>query len=309
MISAAPSVPPPEGGSPAVLARDAERVESTLAALAGGVVCHPRLRPALEYALGTRGKRLRPVLCAAAFRAVAGAEPSEAVYRLACAVELVHSYSLIHDDLPCMDDDDVRRGRPTLHRAFGIRTALLAGAALLPAAVQLLDASARTLGFDAGERGEMTRVLCAAAGAAGMVGGQFRDLRAEAASLSASELESIHRGKTGALLAGSLQLGGMAARGGARAVTALVSYGESLGLAFQIVDDLLDVEGDAATLGKAAGRDAVLRKSTYPALFGMDGARALAADRAAEARAALEAGGVRSPELVALAGYVLHRRS
>lgn len=290
------------------IAREAEQVERALAQIGTDVSVSPRVRAPLVYALEGRGKRLRPVLCAAAFRAVSGHEPTGAVYRVGCAAELVHTYSLVHDDLPCMDDDDLRRGRPTVHRVFGVGTAVLVGAALLPLAVRTLDDAARVLGLDEAGCSRMVQVLCSAAGAGGMVGGQYRDLRAEGEPVGAASLEAIHRGKTGALLAAALHLGALAARGTPEKSAALVRYGESVGLAFQIVDDLLDVEGDAATLGKTAGRDASLGKSTYPALFGVDGARALAADRTAEALAALQQGGIDSLELTAVAEYVLGRR-
>lgn len=289
---------------------EVERVERALGEVAAraAAAAVPALRAPLAYALETRGKRVRPVLCCAAFRAVAGRDAPEGVYRLACAVELVHAYSLVHDDLPCMDDDDLRRGRPTPHRVFGTPAAVLAGAALLPLSIGLLDREAALLGLAPEVRGQLVRALCAAAGATGMVGGQFRDLQAEAGVTEAAELEAIHRAKTGKLLAASLRVGALAA-GAERAVCdALQRYGESLGLAFQIVDDLLDVVGDAALLGKAAGRDASLGKATYPAQFGVDGARARAGERIADALAALRDGGIRSPELTAIARYVLSRR-
>jgi geranylgeranyl diphosphate synthase type II len=297
-------------GLPAFLERERERTERAWTEVAARIVrgVPDPLAEALRYALGTRGKRLRPVLCCAAYRAVAGAEPPEAAYRLACAVEAVHTYSLVHDDLPCMDDDDLRRGRPTVHRVHGAALAALAGAALLPAAAAVLDTEGAELGLEPAERGRLVAELCAAAGACGMVGGQLLDLEGEGAELDAAALERIHRAKTGALLAASLRLGGLAARGCPEQLRGLTAYGEALGLAFQIVDDVLDVVAPSDALGKTAGKDASSRKSTYPALFGVEGARKLARERAADALEALRAAGIRSPELEALAGYVVERR-
>ncbi len=293
----------------AFLERETAHVERAYAGVAERIVREvpDPLAGALRYALGTRGKRLRPVLCCAAFRAVAGAEPGEGVRRLACALELVHTYSLVHDDLPCMDDDDLRRGRPTVHRVHGFALATLAGAALLPAAAALADAEGCALGLAPAERGRLVAELCDAAGARGMVGGQLLDLEGEGAELDAPALERIHRAKTGALLAASLRVGGLAARGRPEQLAGLTEYGEDLGLAFQIVDDVLDVVTPSHALGKTAGKDQSARKSTYPALFGVEGARRLARGRADEALRALEGAGIRSPELAALAAYVVER--
>lgn len=301
------TAPPPA----AFLEGERERVEHALAEVAEEALrgVPPALAGPVRYALGTRGKRVRPVLCVAAFRALRGGDAPvpEGVYRLACAVELVHTYSLVHDDLPCMDDDDLRRGRATVHRVHGTALATLAGAALLPAAVLVLDREAAALGLAAEERGRLVAVLCAAAGATGMVGGQLLDLEGEEQPVDAAGLEAIHRAKTGALLAASLRVGALAARAGEAELRAVTEYGEALGLAFQIVDDVLDVTADSAALGKTAGRDESLGKATYPALFGVEGARQLARERVEEAVGALARGGIRSPELEALARYVLER--
>lgn len=265
------------------------------------------LREPMRYALETPGKRLRPILCAAAWRALRGGAAPDGVYRLATAVEIVHTYSLVHDDLPCMDDDALRRGRPTVHTVFGNARAMLAGAALIPAAVRVLDSAAVALGVRVDVRRVLIAELCRAGGAEGMVGGQLLDLHGEARELGAEALEAIHRRKTGALLAASLRLGAIAAGADAEALSALSVYGEDVGLAFQIVDDVLDVTGDAAQLGKTAGKDESAGKTTYPALFGLDAAQALAASRVSEALAALRGGAIRSDELEALARYVLER--
>jgi geranylgeranyl pyrophosphate synthase len=236
---------------------------------------------------------------------VSGREGSPALYRLACAPEIVHTYSLVHDDLPCMDDDDLRRGRPTVHRVFGAGLATLAGAALLPLAVEVVLESGEALGLGEAAVARLVVELCGAAGAAGMVGGQLMDLEAERRPVDAKELERIHRAKTGALLACSLRIGALAAGAGEEALRALTEYGEALGLAFQITDDILDVTGDACSLGKAAGRDEELRKASYPSLFGLDGARERARRCAEAARAAVAHLG--SAELAALADYVVER--
>jgi geranylgeranyl pyrophosphate synthase len=293
-----------------VLAVERGRVDAELSAIASELAASlsPTIGEPLRYALSTSGKRLRPILFLCAYRAARGTPPPERdrhVYRLSCAVEIVHTYSLVHDDLPCMDDDDLRRGRPTVHRAFDVPSAIVAGAALLPIAVEVIEAAGRSLAIPEARRAALVRELCRAAGAEGMVGGQLRDLQAESRPIDAATLEGIHRAKTGALLTASLRLGAIAAEAPADLLDALTRYGSALGLAFQITDDILDEVGDAASLGKAAGRDRELRKASYPSLHGLDGARALARQRADEALEAL--GGVQSPALVQLAHYVVER--
>lgn len=269
----------------------------------------PALAGPMRYALGTRGKRFRPLLCFAAYRAIHGeGEPlPRAMVRLACGVELVHTYSLVHDDLPCMDDDAVRRGRETVHRVHGTALATLGGAALLPAAMGIVADAAGELGLTAAEGGRLVVELCTAAGAEGMVGGQLLDLEAEGRAIGAAELEAIHRAKTGALLTAALRMGAIAARAKDGPLRGLTEYGRGLGLAFQIIDDILDVTADSGVLGKTAGKDCSAGKSTYPALFGVEGARRLAAERVEEAVAALKREDVPSEELEALARYVVER--
>ncbi|HEX8672845.1 MAG TPA: farnesyl diphosphate synthase [Longimicrobium sp.] len=292
------------------LARERARVNHALEEVARELTDSVALalREPVRYALATPGKRLRPILCAAAWRAAAG-EPGERVYRLATAVEIVHTYSLVHDDLPSMDDDALRRGRATLHVVFGMARATLAGVALIPAAVSVLDGAACALGLPRDTRARLAGELCRASGAAGMVGGQVLDLESEERPIDAAALESIHRRKTGALLAASLRIGALAAGAREEVLAALTVYGEDVGLAFQIVDDVLDVTASAEALGKTAGKDESVGKATYPALFGIDGARALAASRVEEAISALHAARIASPELEALARFVLERRS
>jgi len=289
------------------LKRERGRVEEALRELREGSLPETPLGEAAHYALETRGKRVRPILCCAAYRTVRGEDVPAAVYRLACALEVTHTYSLVHDDLPCMDDDDLRRGRPTVHRVFGIPVATIAGAALVPLAVEVLIGQAAALGLSPERQGGLVRELCDASGAKGMVGGQFLDLEAESGRVEAWQLEAIHRAKTGALLRASLRIGVLAAEGERYALDALTRYGEALGLAFQITDDILDETASSGQLGKTAGKDSSAGKATYPALYGLDGARARARQCLEEAEAALNEGGLESRELVALARYVVER--
>jgi geranylgeranyl pyrophosphate synthase len=262
---------------------------------------------ALSYALRTPGKRVRAALLVAAYRAIGGRSP--AIAGVAAAVETVHTYSLVHDDLPCMDDDDLRRGRPTTHRAFDVSTATRVGFLLVPVAARLLAVAAGELRLPSSTVGAMAEELFRAGGIEGMVGGQWLDLEAERRRLPLSELIQVHRGKTGALIRAACALGGMAAEAGATQLAGLTAYGEDIGLAFQIADDVLDATGTSEELGKPAGRDAQLAKSTYVVLLGIDGARAEAQRLAQSAVAHLESAGVPSGALGALAGYIVSRNS
>lgn len=231
---------------------------------------HEPWAAAARYALAGSGKRLRGMLACAAYRACEGRGDAAP---LAAAVEMLHGYSLVHDDLPCMDDDDVRRGRPTTHRVHGVPAAVLGGAALVPLALRAVAAACAELRIPQPARTEIVRTLCAAAGAGGMIAGQWLDLLGEREpELSLEELERLHAAKTGALIAASARVGGIAAGAPAAHCDALARYGAALGLAFQIVDDVLDVTGTTAVLGKTAGRDVALGKTTYPARLGVDGA-------------------------------------
>ena len=293
------------------LRAEAEQMEQILGSVAAQVCSgvDPRLAEPIRYALQTRGKRLRPILCCAAYGAVSGKEAPVEVRRLASALELIHTYSLVHDDLPCMDDDDLRRGRPTVHRVFGVPRAVLAGAALIPAAMRVLNEEASALGLSTASRTRIVGELASASGATGMVGGQWRDLEAEAQPTDGAGLEQIHRAKTGALLVAALRVGALAAGADERQFEALSVYGSSVGLAFQITDDLLDVEGETAATGKTGGRDQVLGKSTYPGLFGMERARLLAEEHIRTGLGALKAAGLGTPALAALARHVVERRT
>jgi geranylgeranyl diphosphate synthase type II len=266
--------------------------------------CPPRLAAAMRYSVLGGGKRLRPVLCLLAAEACGGEAAAEAALPSACALELVHTYSLIHDDLPAMDDDDLRRGRPTCHKAFDEATAILAGDGLLTLAFEVIAAHTRPAEAAIG----CVRALAEAAGPAGMVGGQMADLQAEGRTDGTTEaLEAIHRRKTGALLRASLQMGAIVAGADAERRAALDRYGRAVGLAFQIVDDLLDVQGDEAKLGKRVGKDSELGKWTYPGFLGIEGSRRRARQLADEAVAALAPLGAGGDRLRALALDLLER--
>jgi geranylgeranyl diphosphate synthase type II len=268
----------------------------------------PRLAPdvgdAVRYAVLGGGKRLRGVLVTLAYRACGGRGD---VAPLGAAVEIVHAYSLIHDDLPCMDDDDVRRGRPTVHRAFGVRTATVAGIAMVPVAVAVLLDAGESLALPAASIAELTRRVMRASGGGGMIGGQLLDLRGEGRVVSAEELERIHRGKTGALIAVAAAVGGNAAGAAPAVVDALDHFGAGVGLAFQITDDVLDATSTTEVLGKPAGHDARLAKSTYVAALGVEGARRRARALVTEAVETVERAGLDATELRAFAGVVVER--
>lgn len=266
----------------------------------------PLTAEAIRYALLGEGKRLRAILMLEACRACGG--PS-AAHGLAAAIEVVHAYSLVHDDLPCMDDDDVRRGRPTVHRVYGVDVATRAGLAMVPLAARSAFAAARALGLPAVESAEVVRTLMVASGAGGMIGGQLLDLEAEGVHLTLDAMERVHRLKTGALITASVVLGAMAARASAERRDALAHYGAAIGLAFQIADDVLDVTATTDELGKTAGRDLALAKSTYPALLGIEGAVARADALVEEACGALGAVGLLTPALEQLARYTVARRN
>ncbi|HVF44190.1 MAG TPA: farnesyl diphosphate synthase [Pyrinomonadaceae bacterium] len=265
----------------------------------------PAVHAAIRWSLFAPAKRFRPLLVFAAGESF-GATP-ERLLRTACAFELIHTYSLVHDDLPAMDDDELRRGRPTCHVKFGEATAILAGDALQALAFQSI---AEDEALDASLRVSLVALLARASGTpAGMVAGQAHDLSAEArADVTVEELERIHRRKTGALIAASARAGAMVAGANERDAEALTRYAVDLGLLFQITDDLLDVTASAADLGKTPGKDARSQKATYPALHGLEAARALAREVHARACAALDSLETPTPMLRGLARLVLDRR-
>lgn len=286
--------------------RDAvDRALTQLAARETAVLAAP-VGDAIRYSLEGGGKRLRAVLFLAAFRAAGGQGDASA---LAAAIEVVHAYSLVHDDLPCMDNDDMRRGRPTVHRVFGVAAATAAGVAMVPLAARAAAAAVRAMGLDAGVSARVVEELMRASGAGGMVGGQLLDLEGEGRPLVVGDLERIHHAKTGALIASAAVLGGLAAGASPARLAALDQFGRSVGLAFQIADDVLDVTATTDELGKTAGKDEAYGKSTYPALLGVDGAVARAEALVADGCRALEREGLLTPSLESLARFIIDRRS
>ncbi|AOW15662.1 polyprenyl synthetase [Hydrogenophaga crassostreae] len=282
-----------------------ERVEQALSAWVSADA-PAGLGEAMRYAVLDGGKRLRPLLTLAVSEAVEGAP--EAAMRAACALELIHAYSLVHDDMPCMDNDVLRRGKPTVHVAFGEAQALLAGDALQALAFELLvpeDGSVVPA-----MSAQLCRQLACAAGAAGMAGGQAIDLASVGTALDRAGLENMHRCKTGALLQASVMMGAATGECDAQALRSLREYGGVLGLAFQVVDDILDVTTDSATLGKTAGKDAASDKPTFVSLMGLASAQSCADELLAQAHQALRQSGLAQTEnLHALADWVGRRAS
>lgn len=290
------------------LQADRVAVDAALAAMCDRELSamSPPISGAIRYSLLGEGKRFRALLVLESYRAAGGADDASG---LAASVEVVHAYSLVHDDLPCMDNDDMRRGRPTVHRVFGVSTATAAGVAMVPLAARTAYGSARTLGVAEKEAGAIVRELMRASGAGGMIGGQWLDLLAEGQRLALQDLERVHRAKTGMLITACMRIGAMVAVAGARVVEALARYGEALGLAYQIADDVLDVTATTHQLGKTAGKDAALRKSTYPLIVGVEEAMSRARGLTLEATGALRAEGRLTPELERLAVHVVERKS
>jgi len=255
------------------------------------------LHEAMRYAVIGGGKRLRPILAIAACEAVGGT--LETVLPAAAAIELIHSYSLIHDDLPCMDDDDLRHGQPTTHKKFGEATALLAGDALL------------TLAFEWAAKlknSEIIKVIARAAGNQGMVGGQIADLSATGNTPSAEQLEFIHSHKTADLITAAVVVGGLAGEGSPAQISKLRKFGQNLGLAFQFVDDILDCTSEAQTLGKTPGKDMASDKVTAVAVYGLEGAKVLAKKYIDEAKKILADETWKSNELLSIANFILNRK-
>jgi geranylgeranyl diphosphate synthase type II len=261
-----------------------------------------RLLEAMRHSLMAGGKRLRPNLCIAACEAVGG--NPEDVFPVACAMEMIHTYSLIHDDLPAMDDDRLRRGKPTCHMAFDEATAILAGDALLTLAFQVL-ASMKTRCAE--HALEVIRIIAVAAGPSGMVQGQMLDMQSEGRSLTPESLQHLHALKTGAMIEAALAAGAIVADGSPLQVNAIREYGRSIGLAFQVVDDILNVEGDPAVMGKAAGTDRVRRKNSYPTLWGLEKSREFAHNLIQAAIESLSDFGLEAEALRTIARYVIER--
>ncbi|MBA5709216.1 MULTISPECIES: (2E,6E)-farnesyl diphosphate synthase [Pseudomonas] len=266
-----------------------------------------RLYAAMRYSVMNGGKRVRPLLVYAACEALGA--PAQHANGAACAVELIHAYSLVHDDLPAMDDDDLRRGQPTTHKAFDEACAILAGDGLQSLAFNALLDPHLSPQTDA-LRLAMVQALATAAGPAGMVGGQAIDLGSVGMKLDQQALAFMHRHKTGALIEASVRLGGLAsARADQAQLDALQVYAQAIGLAFQVQDDILDVESDTATLGKRQGADIARDKPTYPALLGMEAAKAYAIELRDQALVALERFDEKAEPLRALARYIVERRN
>src|SRR5580698_10476326 len=265
----------------------------------------PTIHRAMRYSLFAGGKRIRPLLAIAAAEAVADAPLG--IESAACALELIHTYSLIHDDLPALDNDDLRRGRPTCHKVFGDAMAILAGDALLTLAFEVLS---KLDGVDADTRVGLVRELATASGTVGgMIGGQVNDLEGEGKFPTARLLESIHRAKTGALLRASVRMGAIYAGAEEEQLRALTSFGEHVGLAFQIVDDVLDVEQSSEALGKTAGKDAQQKKITFPAVYGMERSHEMAEEERLAAHLALKMFDERAERLRELADLIVRRNA
>jgi geranylgeranyl diphosphate synthase type II len=265
----------------------------------------PRLLEAMRYAVLSGGKRVRPILALAACEAVPAA-PALAL-PFGCAIELVHAYSLVHDDLPAMDDDELRRGRPTVHVVYGEALAILAGDALLTEAFRVAAEGARAAGVDPVRALDLIATIAVAAGAGGMVGGQVADLEAEGVAADRAVVESIHRRKTAALIAAAVDAGAIAGEATGARRAAFAEYGRALGLAFQIADDILDATAPTAVTGKRVGGDAAHGKATYPAVLGLEGARNAARELLARCLAATAELGAPAEPLRAIARFVVER--
>ena len=291
------------------LAADRAGIDRELEMLCSGPALDDISAPvadAIRYSILGQGKRLRPILMLAAYRSCGGARDATA---LAACIEVVHAYSLVHDDLPCMDDDDMRRGRATTHRVFGVSIATAAGVVMVPLAVRAACDAGTRLGLPNASNAAIVRELMRASGGGGMVGGQLLDLEGEGSSLTVEQLEAIHSAKTGALISASARIGGIAASADAAGLDALTAYGNAIGLAFQIADDVLDATSTTAALGKTAGRDIELRKSTYPMLLGVERALTLATSLVDEACASLDRAGLRTETLEMIARWAITRTS
>jgi geranylgeranyl diphosphate synthase type II len=291
--------------APGLLKRDAELItlalEGVLNRLEG---VPPKLVEAIRYSVMAGGKRLRPTLVLESARACAGGNAPQAALAAACAIELIHTFSLVHDDLPAMDNDDLRRGVPTNHKVFGEAMAILAGDAMVVMAFKVIATQAPEELV-----GALVKELAKATGPSGMIGGQVLDMEGEKRTLSMDELKNLHSRKTGALITAACRLGAISAKAGMQMVEALTGFGQHLGLAFQIMDDLLDVTGSIQQMGKSTGKDQERGKNTYPALMGIERSRAEAEKQYEQALKALEPLGNRADGLRALARFVVDRKN
>jgi geranylgeranyl diphosphate synthase, type II len=290
---------------PAFFEEDRAAVDAALNRLMPGENAQPpSIHRAMRYSVQAGGKRVRPILCLESARIfTAQVEP---VLPIACALEFIHTYSLIHDDLPALDNDDLRRGKPTCHKKFGESTAILAGDALLTLAFETLA----NADIDPARRVAILSHVAASAGTVnGMVGGQVADLEAEGRSIQPADLEYIHRSKTAALIRASVVSGAIAGGADDQDAARLKRFGETIGWAFQVVDDILDVEESSAALGKTAGKDAAQQKATYPSLYGLEKSRQFATELETRAMAEIESYGARAARLRELAELIVHRRA
>jgi geranylgeranyl diphosphate synthase, type II len=289
-----------------VLAAEVSRIDEALDRLTPAATVAPEtIHRAMRYSLFAGGKRIRPILCSQSAAAIMDSAPG--ALEAGCALEMLHTYSLIHDDLPAMDNDDFRRGKPTCHKVFGEAMAILAGDALLTLSMQTL---VRIEELNAAARCALLDELSFGGGTVGgMIGGQVADIEGERQPPTPELLDAIHRAKTGALLKASVRMGGICAAANPEQLDSLSRYGESVGLAFQIVDDILDVEQSTESLGKTAGKDAAQGKITFPAVYGLDESRAMAQTECARAHAALQIFGDRAQRLHEIADLIVYRKS
>jgi geranylgeranyl diphosphate synthase type II len=288
------------------LAEQQSLIDAALDRLTPSAATEPTtIHRAVRYSLFAGGKRIRPILCLQAASAVCDGAPGS--MEAACSLEMIHTYSLIHDDLPALDNDDYRRGKPTCHKVFGEAMAILAGDALFTLAIQTLSVIEELAPVS---RVRLIRELSFASGTVdGMIGGQVTDIEGERQTPTADLLDRIHRAKTGALLRASVRMGGICAGAGDAQLEALSRYGEHAGLAFQIVDDVLDVEESSEALGKTAGKDAAQGKITFPAVYGVERSRQMAAEECASAHEALLPFGERAQRLHEIADLIVDRKS
>ena len=282
-----------------------KKVDAALNRFLPSLTTKPKtIHEAMRYSIFAGGKRLRPVICLATAEVISG--KNDDAIPLACAVECIHTYSLIHDDLPSMDNDDFRRGKPTSHKVYGEGVAVLAGDALLTIAFEMA-ASCRA--WPRYSHADVIHELAVAAGSQKLIAGQVADLEGEGKKISPAELRYIHDNKTAALIASSIRLGAMSANATPKQLERLTDFGESLGLAFQVIDDILDVTQTTEKLGKSAGKDIAAQKATYPALLGLNKAKKEADRLTARARAALKPFGKSAAPLEAIADFLLKRES
>jgi len=284
------------------------RVDEVLVHILQGPAASDRVKEAMLYCMTAGGKRLRPILCLAAIDALAGDSQADSALRVACALEMIHTYSLIHDDLPAMDNDQMRRGRKTCHIAYDEATAILVGDALLTLAFQVLAEMGPQADIQASTLVEIIRTLSLAAGSRGMIAGQMLDIASEGARLSLETLEKVYRLKTGALIEASIQAGAILAKASDDQLNRLLTFARNIGLAFQISDDILNIKGDPSVTGKSTGTDALRQKSTYPSLVGIEKAKDKAKDLVDQALQALSGFDKRSDPLREIANFIIDRK-